>query len=200
MTPEDRIAQLENTVKALSSRLETLSTSIFTNPALTDELAYNTMDRAHLRMLSFYPGTTDEVNPDADGQIVYRKQSGLNRLLMNREGVVRPVAFEGYYNTPDPTVLTIASGAITVTQAYHEVDTEGSASTDDLDTINDTNLDDNTILILRATSSSRTVVLKDGTGNLRLAGDFSLDHSRDTITLIGTGGVWYELSRSDNDT
>lgn len=102
--------------------------------------------------------------------------------------------------TPSPTTITISGGVINLTQSYHTVDTEGGAASDDVDTINDPiDFDEVAIIVLRAESSSRTVVLKDGTGNLRLAGDCSLDHNRDTITLIGTGGVWYEISRSDND-
>lgn len=106
----------------------------------------------------------------------------------------------GYVSTPLPSEVTISGGVITVSQTYHTVDTQGDAATDDLDTIDDSNLSNVAILVLRAESSTRSVVLKDGTGNLHLAGDCTLDHSRDTITLIGTGGVWYELARSNNDT
>jgi hypothetical protein len=53
-------------------------------------------------------------------------------------------------------------------------------------------------LIIVAANSARTVVAKDGTGNLRLNGDFSLDHQNDTLTLIHNGSNWLEVSRSDN--
>ncbi len=104
-----------------------------------------------------------------------------------------------YLDIPSPTELTINSGVITVAQAYHTIDTEGDGASDDLNTINDAGLDDNSILVLRAESSTRSVVLKDDVDNLRLNGDCTLDHSRDTITLIGSGGLWYELARSNND-
>lgn len=97
------------------------------------------------------------------------------------------------------TPLTIASGVITVSSGFHEVDTESAAASDDLDTINYEGIQDGTLLVLRAVDSGRTVVLKDGTGNLRLAGDFSLTHNRDTVTLIKGNAVWYEVSRSDNE-
>ncbi|MEX1113043.1 MAG: hypothetical protein WED32_01140, partial [Patescibacteria group bacterium] len=44
-----------------------------------------------------------------------------------------------------------------------------------------------------------TVTVKDGTGNLRLAGDFAAD-SQDTLTLVydSTAGFWTEMSRSSN--
>ena len=94
--------------------------------------------------------------------------------------------------------LTIASGSITPTTGFHDVDTEGAAATDDLDTIVDTGISTGSLLLLRAVSSSRTVVLKDGTGNLILAGDFSLTNRDDIILLVRTTGGWYEVSRSDN--
>ena len=103
-----------------------------------------------------------------------------------------------FVKTTDEKEITISGGVIDVTQSYHTIETEGAAATDDINTINAETLEDNTILILRATSSTRTVVLKDDVDNLRLAGDCTLDHSRDTITLIGNGGLWYELARSNN--
>lgn len=94
--------------------------------------------------------------------------------------------------------VTISSGAITATKTYHLVDTEGNAPTDDLTTIN--GLANGRVLVLNAASSTRTVVLRDGTGNLQLNGDFSLTNQVDSITLYGLGAFWVELSRSDNGT
>jgi hypothetical protein len=104
-----------------------------------------------------------------------------------------------YVNLGDETVVTISGGAITISLSYHSLETEGGAGTDDLDTIATTGILNGTLLVLRANSSARTVVVKDETGNLRLAGDFSMDNSEDTITLLKDGSVWRELSRSDND-
>lgn len=98
--------------------------------------------------------------------------------------------------TTPGSVLTIATGAITVTSSFHFVDTESSAASDDLDTINGGV--DGAILVLRANSSARDVVCRDGTGNLSLAGDFTMNNVADTITLLYYNGTWNELSRSDN--
>jgi hypothetical protein len=100
--------------------------------------------------------------------------------------------------TPQGASLTISGGVITATNSWHRVDTEAAASTDNLDTIN--GFTDGMQLYLRAVSSSTTVVLKDGTGNLVLAGDFSLDSGDDIIHLIydGTSAKWKEVSRSNN--
>jgi hypothetical protein len=93
--------------------------------------------------------------------------------------------------------LTIASDAITVTGCYHRVDTEGAAATDNLATINGAATGQ--VIILQSVASSRDVTVKNGTGNIFLAGsDFVLDNSRDFLVLICTGGEINELCRSNN--
>lgn len=93
---------------------------------------------------------------------------------------------------------TISTGAITVNSNLMLVDTEGGAATDDLDTLNGGMYAGQTV-ILQAANSTRDVVIKDGTGNIRTNGDFTLSHSDDTITLVFRGNsTWYELCRSDN--
>ena len=85
---------------------------------------------------------------------------------------------------------------LTKTQTYHTIDTEADAASDDLDTISGGIEGD--ILVIRANNTARTVVAKDGTGNLALAGDFTMDNSEDSLTLLFDGSNWLELSRSDN--
>lgn len=111
----------------------------------------------------------------------------------------------GNHNITDllsnPFSLTIDTGAITVYGRSHRVDTESSASTDDLDTINGVaNRSHDEILILYANNSARSVVVKDSTGNIKLAGaDFTMDNVEDRLVLTPDGlGNWVELSRSDN--
>jgi len=94
--------------------------------------------------------------------------------------------------------LTIASGEITITDSYHIVDTEADAATDDLDTINGGEIGD--LLILRAADNSRDIVLKSGTGNLRLSGgtDKTLNSANDVIMLLRLGSAWSQIAYSDN--
>lgn len=99
-------------------------------------------------------------------------------------------------NLGENVELTISSGAVTRTQTYHSIDTEGDAATDDLDTVNGGTAGD--ILILRSVDSARDVVVRDMAGNLQLAGDFTLGQGADRIVLIYDGILWYELSRSNN--
>lgn len=92
--------------------------------------------------------------------------------------------------------ITIATGAVTVFADWHWVDTEGDAASDDLDTISGGY--EGRRLVLFAANNARDVVLKDATGNLRLAGDFTLTHADDSIELVFRSSVWVELGRSDN--
>jgi hypothetical protein len=106
----------------------------------------------------------------------------------------------GILNVGDPVELTIASGAVTISATRHTIDTESDAATDDLDTINGGGGGD--IIILGSAASARDTTLKDGVGNLRLAGDFTLSNRQDTIMLMYDTAFakWFELSRSDNET
>jgi hypothetical protein len=103
----------------------------------------------------------------------------------------------GFFGLGTPSTVTIAAGAVTATKSYLLLETEGGAATDDVDNINGGT--DGSVLIVRAANSARTVVCKDSTGNLRLAGDCSLDDAHDTLTLLNLSGtVWEELARSNN--
>jgi hypothetical protein len=67
-------------------------------------------------------------------------------------------------NFTDATLLTIATGAITVTQSHHRVDTESAAASDDLDTISGGNTGD--VLFLSPENAARVTTIKHGTGNI----------------------------------
>ena len=102
-------------------------------------------------------------------------------------------------NLTDSTELTIATGAITVTQGFHTVDTESDAASDDLDTITVAG-GAGDILFLRAESGARTVVVKHGTGNVNCVGnaDISLDDAHDICMLVRyDGSSWSAFNLSD---
>lgn len=143
----------------------------------------------------------------ANGWVIRRDISASDVLLFNWDNVNQAsLTTSGALTvtsiTPDrfnieaSSTLTIAAGVVTITGSNHRIDTEALAATDDLTTINGGVTND--ILILRAASSARTVVVKDGTGNIRSAGDFSLDNGQDTMMLQYDGVTWNELSRSNN--
>ncbi len=89
------------------------------------------------------------------------------------------------FNFDSATELTISSGAITITQATHTVDTESDAAADDLDTIN--GAINETFLLLRPENTGRDITLKHGTGNILTA-----DGNDFTIPDNGTALLWYD--------
>jgi len=98
-------------------------------------------------------------------------------------------------NLSTTTTLTISSGAITVTRTRHLVDTEASASYDDLDTINGGVAGD--VLVLQSVTSARIVMVKHGTGNIFLNGyDVFLDNPRKALTLLYDGTLWVLLGEA----
>jgi len=111
---------------------------------------------------------------------------------------VTDATVNGKFNT-SVVSQTISSGAIAYTCGHIRLDTEGSAATDDLDTISGGTVGDR--LVLRISSSTRNVVIKDGTGNIQLYDnkDILLDFTIDSIELIYDGANWLAIGRIDSD-
>ena len=81
------------------------------------------------------------------------------------------------------------------------VDTEGAAATDNLSTIVGGTYANGEMLTLRSAANGRTVLVKNGTGNIFLAGsDFSLDNTKDRLRLSFDSSLnaWCEVSRASN--
>ena len=89
--------------------------------------------------------------------------------------------------------LTIASGVITITHSYHQIDTESDASSDNLQTINGGS--DGQILMLRTSNNSRDVVLIHDNGNIFISDgdDHTLSTANGIVVLFKNGNNWYEL-------
>lgn len=82
-----------------------------------------------------------------------------------------------------PVELTLdGAGAVTKTKSYHTIDTFGDAASGDLVTINGGS--DGDVIFLKAEHTNRTVILKDGTGNLAMGGDVYLDQTGLIIPLL----------------
>ncbi len=109
-----------------------------------------------------------------------------------------------YMVSGEAQTYTIASGVITPAVSHMrwlKIDTQGAASSDDLDTITATNFITGDELILSSVNDARNVVVKKGTGNIWLlaAGDCTLGTVNDRLTLQWNGTTWIELSRSINN-
>jgi hypothetical protein len=83
--------------------------------------------------------------------------------------------------------LTISGGAITKTQGYHSVETEGGAATDDLETISGGA--EGEIIIIRAHDASHVVTVKN-TDNINIPGDLVLDSVNRFLMLMHDGTYW----------
>lgn len=90
---------------------------------------------------------------------------------------------------PPAVALTLATDAVTLTQSHHTIDTEAAAASDNLATVN--GLVANEFYLLRPANDGRTIVVKNGTGNIDCIGgaDFTLDDIEDFILGFSPDGV-----------
>lgn len=100
------------------------------------------------------------------------------------------------------TELTMdTNGAITVTQMVHTVDTFENAASDNLDTINGGTTVG--LIIIRPAHGDRTVVVRDGQGNIELQGgvDITLDVITDHMMLFWdtTNSKWVDFGGGGGD-
>lgn len=92
------------------------------------------------------------------------------------------------------TELTISSGAITVTQGHHSIDTEADATDDDLDTINGGNAGE--ILLILPANDDRTVRIRHGVGNIYLKHQ-TASQSYNFNSPQGSSGIFYKAGFYD---
>lgn len=134
---------------------------------------------------------TEAIEADSQQRVTINgtSPSGAAKLTVN-----------GIIATPQSSSTDIASGSVTVSSSDMRINTEASASSDDLDTLSGGA--DGMIATLKIAASSRDVTVKHGTGNISLAGetDCTLGDRRDRVVLQYDGGLneWVELSRSIN--
>tara|TARA_R110002020_G_scaffold40261_1_gene119177 strand:- start:450 stop:1133 length:684 start_codon:yes stop_codon:yes gene_type:complete len=169
------------------------ATSSGLSSPLTSNLVYNDSVEA-----AFGTGGSDS-NIKHDGSNLYCIVSTGQLLLSTNTTLSADKTF--CYNKAN---ATISSDTITGNTNVMQVDTEGSASSDDLDHADFTAAGlTGAMFTLKAKNGARTVVVKDtesGSPQFLMAGDFSLDNDQDTITFSAINGLThnYENCRSDN--
>lgn len=106
--------------------------------------------------------------------------------------------FTGKVITPAKSTLVVSSGAITVTGAYHLIDTESAAAVDQLDTINGGVAGQ--ILLLRTNDDGRDVILTHNVGNILTpdGNNISLLSTNSTASLLydGAKAKWVVTSQA----
>ena len=148
-------------------------------------------------------GLTPKVRLEGTGaggaDLSLKEDSGYIVVYDETAMAVTPTGLRAGGSLGTSTELTISAGSVTATRRYHTIDTEAGAGTDDLVTINYTGFAGD-ILLIAAANSARTVVVKHGTGNIRLnaGADFNLDNTLDTLILFYDGINWVEIARSSD--
>lgn len=106
------------------------------------------------------------------------------------ENIINGIQAFDQANLGSASTLTLASDTVTVTKSFHLIDTEASASTDNLATINGGSAGD--ILVFAAANSSRDVVVKHGTGNIKIdsEADVTLTTANMIIIAVYNGTNW----------
>jgi hypothetical protein len=133
------------------------------------------------------------------GTDIYIQIGGANTAQWTSTGLAmlssKDITASGNVCLSAASTLTVASGVVTQTESNHLIAGEGAAA-DDLVTISGGTAGD--ILILRASSDSVTITVKDGTGNIQCEGDRSLDNASDSMMLLYDGTNWVEIAFANN--
>jgi hypothetical protein len=118
-------------------------------------------------------------------QVVWLKHDGTNWV-----GLLVPTGILLSHSTA--ATLTIASGAITVSQTRNNIANEAAAAVDELDTINGGNQGD--VIVLLTASATQATIVRHNVGNIRLIGqrDRILHRDTDQLVLMWTGTFWIE--------
>lgn len=131
------------------------------------------------------------ISNSSSGNFEVLNDSNALGLRVTQLGAVLPGSF---FRMPSTTTLTIATGAVTATQAYHLLAGEGGVS-DTLDTINGGTAGD--ILILRTSDSAQDITISEA-GNIKHTGTCALTHVDDVAVFLSDGTNWLAIICSDN--
>ena len=152
-------------------------------PAVSTTIPLLSSDLATLSFLDCMPGRGVQIT---SGQSI-QGDSDFTDCSYVRVG--SPVPLSGAM--PPISALTLAAGAVTITQNYHAI-VASSGTTDNLVTINGGV--DRQFIVIQAQSGD-TITVKNGTGNIFInsGSDFSLS-SHKTLLLFHHDTVWTNLS------
>lgn len=150
------------------------------------------VDEKNWRMWS--TGSSYYVSLVNDAETIIRNAITIDRAGTNIDIISfgGDVEFGNKVNYKKGVDKVISAGVISISQAYHRVDTEAAAASDDLDTINGGSTGD--ILILQSLNDARDVTLT-AAGNIKMSGgSFTLSTSNHTVQLLFDGTNWVEIS------
>lgn len=145
-------------------------------------------------------GSTDLTAGDISTDFDTRARYDGTVFRLSNVSDVGNLTVNGKFNTT-PATATIASGAITYSSAYMVVDTEGGASSDNLDTINGGVDGDEITINIGDVNRKVSIIDNDASGgNILLKNNINvlLDQTYDAITFKyrAADGFWFEVNRS----
>jgi hypothetical protein len=84
------------------------------------------------------------------------------------------------------STVTIQHGEVTITGSHHAIDTQGGASSDDLETITKAGVVDGDVVLIYAANDARTVVIQHNAGNIYCWGGstITLDENNKAVIAI----------------
>lgn len=118
-------------------------------------------------------------------------------LILNTDSIEQcspPDFIDNWHlNLGEIGLVYIDNGTITPVKSYTGALPGTVPPTNQIHTINGG--EEGSIVVLRCQSAS----IIDNTGNLRIAGNFTMNHPNDTLTLLKTSsGTWLEIARANN--
>lgn len=189
ITGDKTLITVDTEASAATDDLDTIS-----SPANGDVIFLKIANDARSVVIRHLGGGTGNIKTQNGKSVILSDTDKIATLIYNGSNwIVLPDVnqTENYFRQ----TATIASGVITYTSAFMVLDTEASAATDDLTTINSGV--DGAILYLTSTSDSRDIVVKHGTGNIYLGDelDITLDTTNKFLLLIydATNTRWKSL-------
>lgn len=113
-------------------------------------------------------------------------------------------AIAASFGNAEMVELTIVSGSVTPTQAAHSIDTEADASSDALTHLDQTDMPDGAMVLIRSEDNARDVIVNHGAGGagqILLADslNFGFQNTTQWLLLQRFGTSWSEVLRSYGD-
>lgn len=121
------------------------------------------------------------------------------RRLIKLEDIIARMGKRDVNTSSRGVIIEVGAANELATQTtFHRVMPIADGASSDVTDIELAN--DGLVVTFSPYTTGKTLVFKDNTGNLRLAGDCTLDSPHDTLSLRcdRTLSVWAEVSRSNN--
>ena len=199
---------LENGTGSLVGDSDILIHSFFGNVSTRVSIHDNVF---HVGYITLYGSYCVHITDASSSAVIVRDndfRNGYSTRISNAGGMLReygnllPTGVQTQRFTRPEYALTVSGGVITMTDISDlvVVITPETGTTDDVDTITATIDNDRQTILCRVNDNANTITMKDGTGNMALAGDFAMDNVVDRLQLMYDYATttWVEISRSNN--